>query len=110
MKKRNILLCGVVSLLIIVFTGYTLMNNENNKTYTYEELNSLPANQLYELFVENGLVLSKELQDTFSKEELSTFFKSEFYLLHKGLPPVRSHTMYKELAEETQKVYKKLTE
>lgn len=74
-KIRNILLCGVVCLLIIVFAGYTLTNNENNKTYTYEELNSLPANQLYELFVENGLVLSKELQDTFSKEERSTFFK-----------------------------------
>lgn len=84
------------------------MNGEGKKTYTYDELNSLPANELYELFIENGLVINEELQETFTQEELAALLKSEFYLLCRG-GTMRSHRMYCLLAEETQRVYNELT-
>lgn len=84
------------------------MNGESKKTYTYDELNSLPANELYELFIENGLVINEELQETFTQEELAALLKSEFFLLSRG-GTARSHTMYYLLAEETQRVYNELT-
>lgn len=89
--------------------GYILLNNENTKKYTYDELNSFTANELYQIFLDNGLVINEDLKKTFNEEELETYFKLEFSTLHKGVT-TRSDKMYLELANETKKIYDKLTE
>ena len=85
------------------------MNYDNPTTYTYEELNSLPADQLLNLFIENGLIINEELKEVFTEEELQALFKSEFDTLHIGVT-TRNHFMYFDLAEKTKEIYDKITQ
>lgn len=103
------LLCIVLCVILMIVGGYILLNYENPTTYTYEELNSLPADQLLNLFIENGLIINEELKEVFTEEELQALFKSEFDTLHMGVT-TRSHFMYFDLAEKTKEVYDKITQ
>lgn len=112
MKKRQ--LVGVlVCIAFVAIGGYALLKEkvpeESPKKYTYEELNALPADELLNLFIENGLVINERLEENFTKEELSKLFKSQFPLLHQGTTSI-SDIMYNDLAERTKEVFDKIVE
>ena len=75
--------------------------------YTYEELSKMPAEELLDVFIQNGLVINDELKAAFTDEELQTLFKENFHLWHTGVS-AHSHTMYIDLAEQTKAIFDKL--
>lgn len=79
------------------------------RKYTYEELSQMPANELLDLFIQNGLVINDDLKASFTDEEFQTLFKENFHLWHTGVS-AHSYTMYIDLAEQVQVVYEKLVE
>lgn len=82
---------------------------EITSIYTYDELSKMPAKELLELFIQNGLVINDDLKATYTEEELQTLFKENFDLWHTGVS-AHSHTMYIDLAEQTKEVYEKIVE
>ena len=82
---------------------------ETKSVYTYEELSEMPAKELLNLFIENGLVINDGLKASFTEEEIQILFKEQFDMWHRGISSM-SHTMYIDLAEQTKEVYDKLTE
>lgn len=78
-------------------------------TYTYEELSNMPAKELLDLFIKNGLVINDELKEQYTEEELQTLFKDNFHLWHTGVS-AHSYTIYIDLAEQTKVVYDKIAE
>ena len=83
--------------------------SEAKNTYTYEELSEMPADELLDLFIENGLVINDELKASFTEEEIQILFKAQFDLWHRGISSM-SHTMYLDLAEQTKDIYDKITQ
>jgi len=77
--------------------------------YTYEELSEMPAEELFDVFIQNGLVISDEMEASFTEEELQNLFKENFHLWHTGVS-AHSHMMYIDLAEQTKIVYDKIVE
>ena len=77
--------------------------------YTYEELSEMPAEELFDVFIQNGLVISDEMNALFTEEELQNLFKENFHLWHTG-ESAHSHTMYIDLEEQTKIVYDKIVE
>ena len=47
----------------------------------------MPAEELLDLFIQNGLVINGDLKVAFTDEEIQTLFKEDFYLWHNGAPP-----------------------
>ncbi len=82
---------------------------ETRNIYTYEELSEMPAEELFDVFIQNGLVISAEMRESFTDEELQNLFKENFQLWHTGVS-AHSHTMYIDLAEQTKIVYDKIVE
>lgn len=78
--------------------------NETGDAYTYEELCELPAEELLDLFIQNGLVISDELKQLYTEEELQSLFKEHFALWHTGVSSM-DYTMYIDLAEQTKTIY-----
>lgn len=110
LKKHRLFrsLCIVFCAMLVVIGGYLLLFRENRTTYTYEELNAMPADELLNLFLENGLIINERLKETFTEKELQDLFKSEFPNLHQGFI-VRSDMMYFDLAKRTKEIYDKIT-
>ena len=110
MKKLIIL---VVVILVLV-TGCAISeleetsNYESKEIYTYEELAALPSEQLFDLFIANGLIINDRLKQYFTEEELQELFKSEFEMWCAGISS-RSDMMYFDLADKTREIYEKLT-
>ena len=82
---------------------------ETKSVYTYEELSEMPAKELLDLFIQNGLVIDDDLKTSYTEEELQNLFKENFDLWHTGVS-AHSHTMYIDLAEQTKEIYDKITE
>ena len=87
----------------------TDIQSEAEQKYTYEELSEMPAEELLDLFIQNGLVINDDLKASFTDEELQALFKENFHLWHTGVS-ARSHTMYCDLAEQTKEIFDKITE
>lgn len=85
------------------------LSTETKSAYTYEELSLMPAEELLDLFIQNGLVINDVLKASFTEEELQILFKEQFDLWHRGISAM-SHTMYIDLAEQTKEIYDKITE
>ena len=83
--------------------------SETKSAYTYEELSEMPAEELLDLFIQNGLLINDDLKRAYTEEELQTFFKEHFDMWHIGLSEL-SHTMYIDLAEQTKAIYDKIAE
>ena len=58
---------------------------ETRSTYTYEELSEMPAGELLDLFIRNGLVINDDLKASYTEEELQVLFKGLFDMWHTGL-------------------------
>lgn len=82
---------------------------ETRTAYTYEELSEMPAEELLDLFIQNGLVINDDLKASYTEEEIQTLFAEHFDMWHIGLSAL-SHTMYMDLAEQTKEVYDKIAE
>ena len=80
---------------------------EEKRYYTYEELEALPADELLDLFIENGLVINDELKASFTEEELQILFKEGFHYWCTGICPM-SWTPYFDLAKQAKAVYDKI--
>ena len=107
MKRLIPLVLVLACVLSMVGCGQAAVSEEK-RYYTYEELEAMPADELLELFIENGLVINDELKATCTEEQLQALFKTGFYHWSKGSTPL-SHTMYFDLAKKTKAVYDKLT-
>ena len=88
---------------------YNTTEESIGTSYTYEELSEMPAEELLDLFVQNGLVINDELKSAYTEEELQALFKENFHLWHTGVS-AHSHTMYCELAEQIKVIYEKIAE
>ena len=80
---------------------------ETRSTYTYEKLSEMPAGELLDLFIQNGLVINDDLKKAYTEEKLQNLFKRHFDLWHTGQSPL-SYTAYIDLAEQTKAVYDKI--
>ena len=85
------------------------IQSESEQGYTYEELSEMPAEELLDLFIQNGLVINDDLKASFTDEELQTLFQENFHLWHTGVS-AHSHTMYCDLAEQTKAIFDQITE
>lgn len=85
----------------------TDIQSEAEQKYTYEELSEMPAEELLDLFIQNGLVINDDLKAAFTDEELQALFKENFHLWHTGVS-AHSHTMYCDLAEQTKAIFDKI--
>ncbi len=76
--------------------------------YTHAELEAMPADELLDLFLEQGLVLSEEIKTVLTEAEIAAYLKQEFAILSQGIT-ARSMTIYADFAEQVQAVYEQLT-
>ena len=83
--------------------------NKTKGAYTYEELCELPAEELLDLFIQNGLVINDELKQSYTEEELQSLIKEHFSMWHTGISAFND-TMYIDLAEQTKMVYESIVE
>ena len=79
-----------------------------NASYTYEELSAMPAEELLDLFIQNGLVINVDLKASFTEEELQTLFKENFHLWHTGVS-AHSDSAFCDLAEQTKVIFDQIT-
>ena len=86
---------------------YTVTANETKGAYTYEEMCELPADELLDLFIQNGLMISDELKQSFTEEELQSLFKDNFVFWHTG-ECLMDYTVYIDLAEQTKIIYESI--
>ena len=103
MKKTICLLLAVAQLLLLM--GCSIFSR---KVYTHEEMTAMPADELLKLFKRNGLKINDELKEVFTEEEFQDMFKLEFEGLCQGCIG-RSHSMYRDLEDQTKEIYDKLT-
>ncbi|WDV47755.1 hypothetical protein PV797_08710 [Clostridiaceae bacterium M8S5] len=98
----------IVSVLLILCMLIAACNEENEENkYTDEEFNEMTAMELYNVFLENGLKVDKDLLKALTKYQLAKFFKSDFDLLVKGMSS-RSHNGYMKMAKDTKTIYEKI--
>lgn len=89
--------------------SYTVTANETKGAYTYKEMCELPADELLDLFIQNGLIISDELKQSFTEEELQSLFKDHFVFWHTG-ECLMDYTMYIYLAEQTKIIYESIVQ
>lgn len=104
--KRIYKICIAVFLpllLLVICFSFT-----QKKAYTYEQLYSMPPRQLYDLFIDNGLVINERLKQHFSDDEIADLLKLEFDKLSQGTI-ARNDIMYFDFADEVHRVFEQLT-
>lgn len=111
-KKYGLLMVVIAALVIIAGCSVNDdMGSTSSKSsaYTHEELTALPADELLNLFIENGLDINDELKSTFTEDELQELFKAEFETLRIGISRC-SDVMCFDLAEQTKVIYDEITQ
>ncbi len=68
----------------------------------------MPADELTDLFVENGLVIDGEFREIMTKEEFQELFKRNLMPFSQGITTY-GHVIYSTLADSAKEVYEKLT-
>lgn len=106
MYKSKQIIAFLLSLMLIVLTS-SACANEDEKRYTKAELEAMDAHDLYELLKKNGLEVGADIKEILSDKQLEEYIKEDFDLLIEGACS-RSDMAYKNLADEVEKVYKKL--
>lgn len=103
---KKIILIIIACFLILTLSIY-LVRQKSNKTYAYEELNSMSTTELYNTFLDNGLVVNDELKSNLSEKEIAEMLKEDFETLSKGIT-ARNHFMYYDFSNEVKRVYVRL--
>lgn len=106
MYKSRRIIAFLLSLILIVLT-FAACANKDEYAYTKAELEAMDAHELYELLTKNGLKVGADIKEILSDKELEEYIKEDFDLLIEGACS-RSDMAYKNLADEVEKVYKKL--
>lgn len=106
MYKSKRIIAFLLSLMLIVLTSAACTNNDEER-YTKAELDKMDAHDLYELLKKNGLEVDADIKEILSDKHLKEYIKEDFDLLIEGACS-RSDKAYKNLANELEKVYKKL--
>lgn len=106
MYKSRQIIAFLLSLMLIVLTSSACANKDEGR-YTKAELEGMDAHDLYELLKKNGLEVSADIKEILSDKQLEEYIKEDFDLLIEGACS-RSDKAYKNLADEVEKVYKKL--
>ena len=82
------------------------MKKTNDNNSLYKEY-MIAYNRLKELLKKNGLEAGADIKEILSDKQLEEYIKEDFDLLIEGACS-RSDSAYKNLADEVEKVYKKL--
>lgn len=98
---------AVILLLSMCMIVVGCKNEVGEKKYTYEELCDMPAMELYDLFLEQGLVVDDALNHI-PKERMEEIFKREFQLLENGGSFTMSAKGWRELKQDTEAIYEKI--
>lgn len=106
MYKSRRIIAFFLSLMLIVLTAAACANKDE-ECYTKAELEGMDAHDLYELLKKNGLEVGADIKEILSDNDLEEYIKEDFDLLIEGACS-RSDIAYKNLADEVEKVYKKL--
>lgn len=106
MYRSKRIIAFLLSLMLIVLTAAACTNKDENR-YTKVDLEAMDAHDLYELLKKNGLEAGADIKEILSDKELEKYIKEDFDLLIEGACS-RSDSAYKNLADEVEKVYKKL--
>lgn len=103
-SRRIIALLLSLMLMVLAFAACA---NKDEYAYTKADLEKMDAHELYELLKKNGLEVGADIKEILSDKELEEYIKEDFDLLIEGACS-RSDMAYKNLADEVEKVYKKL--
>ena len=106
MYKSRQIIALLLPFMLIVLTFAACANKDEDR-YTKAELEAMDAHDLYELLKKNGLEAGADIKEILSDKELEEYIKEDFDLLIEGACS-RSDKAYKNLADEVEKVYKKL--
>lgn len=106
MNKTRRIIAFLLSLMLIVLISAACANKDEDH-YTKAELEAMDAHELYELLKKNGLKVGADIKEILSDKQLEEYIKEDFDLLIEGACS-RSDSAYKNLADEVEKVYKKL--
>lgn len=106
MYKSKQIIAFLLSLMLLVLTAAACANKDEER-YTKAELEAMDAHELYELLKKNGLEVGADIKEILSDKQLEEYIKEDFALLIEGACS-RNDKAYKNLADEVEKVYKKL--
>lgn len=106
MNKTRRIIAFLLSLMLIVLISAACANKDED-LYTKADLEAMDAHDLYELLKKNGLEAGADIKEILSDKQLEEYIKEDFDLLIGGACS-RSDKAYKNLADEVEKVYKKL--
>lgn len=100
MKLRSLSFVCILAAFLFLVCSTNLTTPKS--TYTKEELQNLPAGELFQTFLDHGLQVDKELFDIYSEKQLTQMFKNDFDMLIDG------HTRYNNfyhLSKDVKRVY-----
>ena len=106
-KKRRILCLALCAAFFLAAWGF-LFYEAVKPEYTYAELEAMPADELTDLFVANGLEIDEEFREIMTKEEFQELFKRNLMPFSQGITTY-GHVIYSTLADSAKEVYEKLT-
>lgn len=93
----------LIFLVILLF----LLSSCGKKYYTDEDFEKMPAMELYQLFLDHGLVVPAEIAKE-SQEDVAGFFKQTFEGMKTG-NPVTGYYGWVIMAESAKEIYQELT-
>ena len=100
--KKTCFIIVLIFLLSLVFSAC------GKKLYTDENFEKMPAHELYQLFLDHGLVVPEELTKDHSPEEIADIFKQLFNGMKIGEPATGRYEWYI-MAQSAKEIYQELT-
>ncbi|MBQ6734945.1 MAG: hypothetical protein IJR00_08565 [Lachnospiraceae bacterium] len=73
-----------------------------------EDLQEMSADELFDLFIRNGLVINERMANTLSEEVIKETLKSQIGILVKGITPCND-IMYWDFADSVKETYEKIS-
>ncbi|MBE5956819.1 MAG: M56 family metallopeptidase [Lachnospiraceae bacterium] len=106
-KKPTILRIVLTIVLCFILVLCFLTSPIHDNLYTHRELMQMPSLELYDLFLDNGLILPDSYKEK-PKEELADYLKNNFDNLSQGFAAA-SYTEHQDFAQSVKDVYEKIT-
>ena len=98
----------IIKRLSICLIIICLLSACGKKIYTDEDFEKMPAHELYQLFLDRGLVVPEELTKDHSPEEMADIFKQLFNGMKIGEPATGRYEWYI-MAQSAKEIYQELT-
>ena len=97
---KRLYICLIIICLLLSACG--------KKTYTDEEFEKMTATELYQLFLDHGLVVPEELSRDLSQEDIALFFKQNFETMRDGGLPF-GYYFWHVMGQSAKEIYQELT-